>query len=747
MPREDSSKEQLIATLAERDLLLQELQTHQVELEAQNETLREAQGQLEASRRRYVDLYDFAPIPYLTLREDTSIVEANLAGGELLGRERSSIVGRPFAALVTLDDSTGFMGHLREALASASPVTAEISFTRKDAHVTCNVVSAAVRQGREVPTACRTAFFDITQQKRAAREALGAQESERRLRTRLETLDRATSALDAALAKLSGADMTGLLQAVVEQARVLVEAQYAAIGIGGATGEPFEPWVVSGVAPQEATAIGRTPRGVGVLGAVVRSQRSIRVREVQEHASSTGIPPSHPPVRSFLGVPIRYEGQSRGNLYFVNKQGAAEFSADDQAMAEMLADRVAMATEVVRLRQVEQRERSRYQFLARAAPLLTESLEDYQGTLQAIARVVVPALADVCAIDLVDEQDGGVREVAIHGADPSRQEALLQLLGKFRRVPDDILLAIETKRPLRRELGIVAPMILRGRVIGVLRLAMAESGRRYSDDDIPLAAEVARMAALAVNQATLYASARTAIEARDNLLAFIAHDVRNYLSTIRMAGELMSQAGPQGERRKGRRQLEAIKRAAVRMEHLIEGLRDASMIETGQFAVQKEPQEPAALAEEALRALEPQAEAASVRLALRVQDHPPRAHCDAGRVLQVLANLLGNALRFTPAGGEVSITVKPAADGVCISVSDTGCGIREEQLPHVFERHWRARPATRGSTGLGLFIAKGIVETHGGRIWVESKVGVGTTFSFTLPPAPDDAHRPPAQPA
>jgi signal transduction histidine kinase len=212
-----------------------------------------------------------------------------------------------------------------------------------------------------------------------------------------------------------------------------------------------------------------------------------------------------------------------------------------------------------------------------------------------------------------------------------------------------------------------------------------------------------------------------------------------------MAGELLSRAGPEGERRKGRRQLEAIKRAAVRMEHLIEGLRDASMIETGQFAVQKEPQDPRALAEEAVRSLEPQAEAASVRLTMQVEDEVPRAHCDGGRVLQVLANLVSNALRFTPAGGEVRITVKGAPLGVCLSVSDTGCGIPEEQLAHVFERHWRARPVARGSTGLGLYIARGIVETHGGRIWVDSKVDVGTTFSFTLPRVPDEEHRASAQ--
>jgi PAS domain S-box-containing protein len=566
---DDFSKEKLISALAERNRLLQEL---------------------EASRSHYVDLYDSAPLPYFTLGHDASILEVNLAGAALVGRERSTIVGKPFDSLVSLDDSTAFSAHLCKALASASPVSDELSFTSDAGHVTCQVVSVSVRDGREAAAACRTSFLEITQKK----------------------------------------------------------------------------------------------------------------------------------------------------------------------LAE------------VRLRQIEERERSRYEFLAKAAPLLTESLEDYEGTLAAIARVVVPALADVCVVDLVQEQDGVRKKVDARGADPSRQKALDALVGRVLPVPEDVRRAIEAKQPQRFEydrdpaprdrvdrahwdkLGrsgmkswVLAPMIVRGRVIGVLRLAMAESARRYTDDDLSLAAEVARMAALAVNHATVYAAAHTAIEARDNLLSFIAHDVRNYLSTIRMASELLSRAGPEGERRKGRKQLDAIKRAAVRMEHLIEGLRDASMIETGQFAVQKEPQDARTLAVEAVRSLEPQAETASLRLTMLVEGDVPRAHCDGGRVLQVLANLVGNALRFTPAGGEVRITVKPAPLGVCFSVSDTGCGIPEELLAHVFERHWRARPAARGSTGLGLYIAKGIVETHGGRIWVQSRVGLGTTFSFTLPGVPEENHRPP----
>jgi PAS domain S-box-containing protein len=748
------SRDQLLALVAERDNVLHELHKRQAELKVH-------QAELEASRSRYVDLYDFAPVPYLTLDVDTSILEVNFAGARLVGKDRSGIVGKPFRALVDLEDVRAFSEHLRDALASASPVRAEVSFTGKEGFVTCLVVSVAVRRGREKPTHCRTAFFDVTQQKLAEREAARASASERNFRASLQTLDHATTVLDAALAKPSGTELGSLLEVATDQARALFGAQYAAVGVEGG---PFEPrWVVSGTGGQEA--FGRIPRGMRALGAALQARRSIRLRDLREHPSFAAIPPE---ISSLIGVPIVYDDHSRGGLYLANKHGAAEFSEDDRILAEMFADRVAIAIEVVRLRRIEQRERARFELLAKTAPLLTESLADYQATLQTIARAVIPALGDICAIDLVQEE-GGVRKVAIYSTDWSRQGDLEELLGVFRHVPADLWRVIETRRPLRCELEepgrtgpadseqrerlakfgvtswILAPMVLGERVIGVLRFCMVEPGRKFSDDDVSLAAEVARMAALAVNQATLYAAAQTAIDARNTLLSFIAHDVRNYLSTIRMGAELLSRAGPEGKRRKGCKQLDAIKRAAAQMERLIEGLRDASMIETGQFSVQKEPGDPAALADEAVRSFEPQAEAASVRLTSNVEGHPPRAHCDAMRVLQVLSNLLGNALKFTPSGGEIRITVKSASEGVCFSVSDTGCGIPEEQLARVFERHWRARPAARGSTGLGLYIAKGIVETHGGRIWVQSKVGEGTTFSFTLSAAPDDAHRSPSQ--
>jgi signal transduction histidine kinase len=118
----------------------------------------------------------------------------------------------------------------------------------------------------------------------------------------------------------------------------------------------------------------------------------------------------------------------------------------------------------------------------------------------------------------------------------------------------------------------------------------------------------------------------------------------------------------------------------------------------------------------------------------------PEVLADAARVEQVLDNLLSNAIKFTPAGGTITVRGERSGEAVCVSVADTGSGIPEGELPHLFDRFWQSRDTARLGTGLGLFIVKGIVEGHGGEVRVTSKVGSGTTFSFTLPSAPEGAH-------
>jgi signal transduction histidine kinase len=210
-----------------------------------------------------------------------------------------------------------------------------------------------------------------------------------------------------------------------------------------------------------------------------------------------------------------------------------------------------------------------------------------------------------------------------------------------------------------------------------------------------------------------------------------------------MSTVLLSRATQIDDFQAGRMQVDAIQRSAVRMERLIKSLLDATMIETGRFTVELKTEDVAGLVDEASKILRPQIEGRSLQLKARLADQLPAVQCDRERVLQIIANLVGNAIKFTKAGGEICIAAMATEDAVCFSVSDTGCGIQESDLSHVFDHYWTKHPGIREGSGLGLFIAKGIVETHGGTIWAESKIGHGTTFFFTLPGALRRADQPP----
>jgi signal transduction histidine kinase len=185
----------------------------------------------------------------------------------------------------------------------------------------------------------------------------------------------------------------------------------------------------------------------------------------------------------------------------------------------------------------------------------------------------------------------------------------------------------------------------------------------------------------------------------------------------------------------GRPSPRTIIRIAEQMNRLIGDLLDAAAIDAGRLAIDREPRDAAELASDAIEMLRPLAEHDSISVEQPPVPEPVRVSCDRDRIVQVLGNLIGNAIKFTPTGGSITVTVARDASNVRFAVADTGPGIPPEQLAHLFERFWRA-PGNAPGVGLGLYIAKGIVEAHGGRIWVESQVGRGSTFSFTLPVLP-----------
>ena len=229
---------------------------------------------------------------------------------------------------------------------------------------------------------------------------------------------------------------------------------------------------------------------------------------------------------------------------------------------------------------------------------------------------------------------------------------------------------------------------------------------------------------------------RAAIAARDQVLAVVSHDLRNPLSAVTMCASALRNALPPGADAADEL-LGTIRESTDLMHRIIQDLLDVASLDAGRLSLDRHIQRVEPILERAVEVFRPLADENGIALDLELGSRPvPEVSVDAERVLQVLSNLIGNACKFTPRGGEVRLSAA-ARDGVAmISVSDTGSGIEPEHLTRVFDRFWHTtgRPAVR-STGLGLAIAKGIVEAHGGRIWVESTRGAGSKFFFTVPVA------------
>ncbi|CAN5522290.1 hypothetical protein BH24GEM3_BH24GEM3_01390 [soil metagenome] len=401
-------------------------------------------------------------------------------------------------------------------------------------------------------------------------------------------------------------------------------------------------------------------------------------------------------------------------------------------------------------------------FLAEAGSLLASSL-DYETTLASVTRLAVSGPADWCFVDLLEE-DGSIRRVATAHHDPRKEDLTRELLhssteldepticaqvlrtGQTLLLPtiDAQTLAAMSRHPeegrilraLELRSGLLVPLIARGRTIGVLTLAANGSGRRYGPEDIPLAEELARRAALAVDAARLYRQAQQALRAREQILRVVSHDLRNPLTAVFAHADLllhtlMEKGGDPTERA----WVETIRRAADQMNRLIRDLLDVTSLEAGRLSFEPESCRVDSLLEEALDMLLPLAAERGIRLEAELPEQPLAVRADRERILQLFSNLVGNAIRFTPRQGSIALRVRPAGTEVHFSVADSGIGIPAEDLPHLFEPFWKGKRSGREGTGLGLSIARGLVEAHGGRIWVESSVGVGSTFHFTLPVA------------
>ncbi len=400
--------------------------------------------------------------------------------------------------------------------------------------------------------------------------------------------------------------------------------------------------------------------------------------------------------------------------------------------------------------------------LAEASAVLASSL-DYEETVAGVARLVVPDLADWCAVDVLDP-NGDLQRLAVAHVDPAKVEWAHELwrryppskdvpsgsynvirTGKTEFLPEitEAMLAPITDPDLLsiiHTIGftsvITAPLVVRDRTLGVLTLVTAESRRHYTEADVSLAEDLARRAAVAIDNARLYREAQDAVHMRDQFLSIAAHELKTPLTSMLGYTQLVQRRtqreGTLNER--DQRALRLVADQTERLNRMVASLLDLSRLETGQLSIEQIPVDLGALAGRLVEEVQPSLD--RHRLVLQVPATPLLIEGDPLRLEQVLQNLIQNAVKYEPEGGTVTVQVAQRDGAACVSVTDEGIGIPEHALPRLFSRFYRAPnvdPQQISGMGLGLYVVKEIVALHRGTVGVTSTEGQGSTFTICLP--------------
>ena len=510
-------------------------------------------------------------------------------------------------------------------------------------------------------------------------------------------------------------DLDDVLQEIVDGARVLTNARYGAVGVFDSSGRVRE-FITSGINPEERSLLGDLPKGLGLLGYLNEIQEPLRLPDLTQHSSSVGFPENHPPMKTFLGAPIRHRSEPVGNIFLTEKEGGEEFLEEDEEILVMFASQAAIAIVNALRHKEEQRSRNQVETERRRLAALVES-----------------SPVGVLVVDAKTRTFASVNKEAerILGVSPEPGSTLVRYheVAIYRRTDGEKYEGHE--RPLARALDrgevVRAEEILFDLPDGRKVTTLVNATPIYSDDG-----EIVSAVAVVQDMTPLEEVERL----RHEFLAMVSHELRTPLTTIKGCTGIVLNSSTPPTNSEMLQYFRMIDGQSDHLRDLINNLLDMTQIEVGALSVTLEPTDVEEIVGEARMAFIRQGRQNPVELEL--SPNLPQIAADRKRVVQVLNNLLSNASKYSGTTSTIRVAASRDEFYVAFSVTDEGSGIPADQLPSLFKKFSRINDGGRersiAGEGLGLAICKGIVEAHGGRIRAESSgEGQGTRVTFTIP--------------
>lgn len=735
--------------------------------------------------RRFETLAESAPDAILTIDDESTILSANPAVERIFEYTPEELVGRSLTTLIPERLRAAHDAGIARYLRSGRP---NIPWTGVQ-------LPGLTKSGREIPVEISFGEFvdengrhvfsgfvrDVSERVRYERElhearaaADEARATAERALKELMTLGRIT---DVALAQATYEEM---LRELLRRLREELSSDEATVLLVDEQRRELAVRASNGLRTEIDLIKDRIPVGQGVAGRVAATGLPLLIEDLSQHEVVS--PTLRDEMKSLAAVPIRSGGETIGVLH-IGARERRRYTEADVRILEVVAERMAGVFARTRLFEAERRARetaeaARLAVADREAELrrVNAELEERareERALRTLAQSITGAIrvnevmqqiaegalgvsgAAGSYVEQVIESDGEVEIVATAGESAPPAGQRVPYPGSLteeiiaRREPVFLVrmqgigtaMAPYLDRHCHGCSVLVVPLLGESGAHGALVLLRQPDEPPFEHgivDRVRTLGDLAslslqRLAALADSERRR-AEAEAAVRSRDEVLSIVSHDLRNPVSTVAMSVALLQDSELALTERERQEQLEVIARSAQRMNRLIQDLLDVARIEGRRLTIVCRCEDAAALATEACDAFRPIVAERSQVLECEIAAGLPPVYADRDRVVQALSNFLSNAVKFTPDGGRIALrATRGEPEGVVFSVSDSGPGIRPEDLPEVFARFWQAKATASLGSGLGLTIAKGIAEAHRGRVWAESTPGAGSTFYFALP--------------